>query len=151
MIHSIIERLDRIEQKLDGKLSNRFLDIKQVVALTSLSQSTIRRSIVKGELKCSKKLGKLLFQEADIRKWLNGWLQPLVQSFCSVVWFNIKMSSEKSQVELNNYLILRVNNEIDEMPVFPTDETTKKILKLEKLRETIVDQRDEWIFDNKET
>ena len=58
---------------------------------------------------------------------------------------------EKSQVELNNYLILRVNNEIDEMPVFPTDETTKKILKLEKLRETIVDQRDEWIFDNKET
>ena len=61
------------------------------------------------------------------------------------------MSSEKSQVELNNYLILRVNNEIDEMPVFPTDETTKKILKLEKLRETIVDQRDAWIFDNKET
>ena len=61
------------------------------------------------------------------------------------------MSSEKSQVELNNYLILRVNKEIDEMPVFPTHETTKKILKLEKLRETIVDQRDEWIFDNKET
>ena len=58
---------------------------------------------------------------------------------------------EKSQVELNNYLILRVNKEIDKMPVFPTDETTKKILKLEKLRETIVDQRDEWIFDNKET
>tara|TARA_B100000959_G_C14846327_1_gene568176 strand:+ start:626 stop:823 length:198 start_codon:yes stop_codon:yes gene_type:complete len=58
---------------------------------------------------------------------------------------------EKSLVEHNNYLILRVNKEIDEMPVFPTDETTKKILKLEKLRETIVDQRDEWIFDNKET
>jgi len=58
---------------------------------------------------------------------------------------------EKSLVEHNNYLILRVNKEIDKMPVFPTDETTKKILKLEKLRETIVDQRDEWIFDNKET
>ena len=68
----IIERLDRIEKKLDGKLSNRFLDIKQVVNLTSLSHSTIRRSIKKGELKCSKKLGKLLFQEADIRNWLNG-------------------------------------------------------------------------------
>ena len=58
---------------------------------------------------------------------------------------------EKSLVEHNNYLILRVNKEIDEMPVFPTDETTEKILNLEKLRETIVDQRDEWIFDNKET
>ena len=65
------------------------------------------------------------------------------------------MSSEKprdkSQVEHNNYLISRVNQEIDEMPVFPTDETTKKVLKLEKLKETIVDQRDAWIFDNKES
>ena len=61
------------------------------------------------------------------------------------------MSSEKSQVELNNYLILRVNKEIDEMPVFPTNETTEKILKLKRLRETIIDQRDAWIFDNKES
>jgi len=151
MIYSIIERLDRIEQKLDGKLSNRFLDIKQVVALTSLSQSTIRRSIVKGELKCSKKLGKLLFQEADIRKWLNGWLQPLVQSFCSVLIMPAEKAQEKSRVECYNYLISRVNQEIDEMPVFPTDETTKNILKLERLRETIVDQRDAWIFNNKES
>ena len=58
---------------------------------------------------------------------------------------------EKAQVEHYNYLILRVNQEIDEMPVYPTDETTKKILKLERLREIIVDQRDAWIFDNKET
>ena len=72
MSHSIIERLDRIEKKLDGKLSNRFLNINQVSELTSLSASTIRRAITKGELKCSKKLGKLLFQESDIRKWLNG-------------------------------------------------------------------------------
>ena len=72
MLHSIIERLDRIEKKLDGKLSNRFLNINQVSELTSLSASTIRRAITKGELKCSKKLGKLLFQESDIRRWLNG-------------------------------------------------------------------------------
>ena len=72
MLHSIIERLDRIEKKLDGKLSNRFLNINQVSELTSLSASTIRRAISKGELKCSKKLGKLLFQESDVRRWLNG-------------------------------------------------------------------------------
>ena len=72
MIYSIIERLDRIEQKLDGKPSNRFLDINEVSGLISISASTIRRAIAKGELKCSKKLGKLLFQESDIRRWLNG-------------------------------------------------------------------------------
>ena len=68
----IIERLDRIEKKLEEKLSNRFLNIKQVSELTSVSTSTIRRAISKGELKCSKKLGKLLFQESDVRRWLNG-------------------------------------------------------------------------------
>ena len=72
MIHTIIERLDRIEKKLEEKLSNRFLNIKQVSELTSVSASTIRRAIAKGELKCSTKLGKLLFQESDIRRWLNN-------------------------------------------------------------------------------
>ena len=72
MIHSLIERLDRIEKKIDGKISNRYLDITQVTDLTSLSVSTIRRAVRKGELKCSKKLGKLLFQESDIRRWLNN-------------------------------------------------------------------------------
>ena len=68
----IIERLDRIEKKIDGKPSNRFLDINEVSELISISASTIRRAIAKGELKCSKKLCKLLFQESDIRKWLNN-------------------------------------------------------------------------------
>ena len=68
----IIERLDRIEKKLDGKLPNRYLDINQTADFTSLSASTLRRAVTKGELKCSRKLGKLLFEERDIRKWLNG-------------------------------------------------------------------------------
>ena len=67
---NLIERLDRIEKKLDGKLSSRFIGINQVSEFTSVSTSTIRRAIAKGELKCSTKLGKLLFQESDIRKWL---------------------------------------------------------------------------------
>ena len=72
MMQSIIEQLDRIEKKLDGKLENRFLDLKKVTVLTTCSSSTIHRAIARGELKCSKKLGKLLFQESDIRRWLNG-------------------------------------------------------------------------------
>ena len=68
----ITELLERIEKKIDGNFTNQFLSINEVSNLTSLSASTIRRAIDKGELKCSKKLGKLLFQESDVRKWLNG-------------------------------------------------------------------------------
>ena len=68
----IREQLERIEKKLDGKFKNEFLSINEVSNLTSLSASTIRRAIDRGELKCSKKLGKLLFQESDVRRWLNG-------------------------------------------------------------------------------
>ena len=71
-ITSIIERLDRIEKKIDRKVSNRYLDINKVSDFTSLSVSTIRRAGQKGELKCSRKLGKLLFEERNVRRWLNG-------------------------------------------------------------------------------
>ena len=68
----IREQLERIEKKLDGRFSNKFLSITEVAKLTSLSVSTLRRLVAKEELKCSKKVGKLLFQELDVRKWLNG-------------------------------------------------------------------------------
>jgi predicted DNA-binding transcriptional regulator AlpA len=68
----IREQLERIEKKLDGNFSNKFLSINQVSALVSLSPSTIRRSVARGELKCSRRLGKLLFMESDVRKWING-------------------------------------------------------------------------------
>ncbi len=70
MLDRIIEQLDRIEKKLDGKYTNRYLNIRQVADLTSVSPSTIRRAIQRGELKCIKKLGKLLFLEKNIRNWL---------------------------------------------------------------------------------
>ena len=47
-----------------------FMDMKQVVQWSSTSASTIRRAIKKGELKCSKKLGKLLFKV----EWVDNWL-----------------------------------------------------------------------------
>ena len=68
----IREQLERIEKKLDGNFKNQFLSINEVSKLTSLSPSTIRRAIAKGELKCSKRLGKLLFLESDVRKWINS-------------------------------------------------------------------------------
>tara|TARA_X000001036_G_C20149285_1_gene590726 strand:+ start:177 stop:407 length:231 start_codon:yes stop_codon:yes gene_type:complete len=68
----IREQLERIEKKLDGSFKNQFLSINEVSKLASLSPSTIRRAVARGELKCSKKLGKLLFTESDVRKWING-------------------------------------------------------------------------------
>ena len=68
----IREQLERIEKKLDGSFKNQFLSINEVSKLTSLSSSTIRRAVAKGQLKCSKRLGKLLFLESDVRKWING-------------------------------------------------------------------------------
>ena len=70
MIQSVIERLERIEKKIDGKIPNRYLDINQVSNMTSLSVSTIRRVARSGELKCSRKLGKLLFKIDWVEKWL---------------------------------------------------------------------------------
>ena len=72
MLQGINEKLDRIEKKLDRKVTNRFLDISAVSDLTSCSASTIRRAVARGSLKCSRKVGKLLFLESDVRKWLNG-------------------------------------------------------------------------------
>ena len=72
MINAVLERLDRIEKKIDGNLSNRYFDIIEASSYTSLSVSTLRRYILKGELKCSRKLGKILFKESDIDRWLKG-------------------------------------------------------------------------------
>ena len=72
MEFKILEQLDRIERKLAGKYTNKYLDKQQVSDLTSVSASTIRRAIQRGELKCIKKLGKLLFLEKDVRNWLGG-------------------------------------------------------------------------------
>ena len=68
----IREQLERIEKKLDGNFSNKFLSINQVSALVSLSPSTIRRAVARDHLKCSRRLGKLLFLESDVRKWIDG-------------------------------------------------------------------------------
>lgn len=71
-IAPIIERLDIIQKRLDKKHVNRYLSINEVCELTSLSASTLRRAVRKSELKCSRKLGKLLFLESDVRKWINS-------------------------------------------------------------------------------
>ncbi len=68
----IREQLTRIEKKIDGQFTDKYLDINQVSSLTSLSLSTIRRRVSLGELKCTRRLGKLLFKQSAVEDWLNG-------------------------------------------------------------------------------
>ena len=64
--------LERIERNPGNKETEKYLTIKDVAHFTSLSVSTIRRAVAKGELKVSRAAGKLLFQSKWIDKWLIG-------------------------------------------------------------------------------
>lgn len=68
----IRELLERIDKKLDGKFSHKYLSINEVARIASLSPSTIRRAVTRGELKCVRRKGKLIFKESDVHKWING-------------------------------------------------------------------------------
>ena len=72
MNYIINESLKEIKSLIQDKIANRWMDIKEVSALTSVSTSTIRRAVRKGVLKASTSTGKLLFKVSDVDKWLNG-------------------------------------------------------------------------------
>ena len=53
MVYKNVELLEEIRELILGKISNRWMNIKEVSNYTSVSQSTIRRAIQKGVLKVS--------------------------------------------------------------------------------------------------
>jgi predicted DNA-binding transcriptional regulator AlpA len=72
MEYKILEELNDIKSMIKQSKKLGYMDMKQVVQYSSTSASTIRRAIAKGELKCSKKIGKLLFKVEWVDRWLNG-------------------------------------------------------------------------------
>ncbi len=68
----LLHTLNEIKSFIKNETNNRWLDIKKVTQMTSVSQSTIRRAVQKGELKASHTTGKLLFRVEEIERWLNG-------------------------------------------------------------------------------
>ena len=72
MEYQIRDVLDELKTIVQYKSTNIWMDIHEVVKYTSVSESTIRRAVAKGELKVSKATGKLLFQIKWIDKWLVG-------------------------------------------------------------------------------
>lgn len=68
----VVERLERIESKLDEKQVPKLMTIKDIISYASLSETTIRRHINRGTLKPFKEGGKKLFRRIDVNDWLRG-------------------------------------------------------------------------------
>ena len=69
-------QVKEVMDELKGIITNHYnkshwLDINEAVDYISVSQSTIRRAVRKGELKVSKATGKLLFRVEWIDRWLS--------------------------------------------------------------------------------
>ena len=68
----ILEILNEIKSLIKTGGTTKWLSLSEVCNQTSLSKSSIRRAISTGQLKCSRKTGKLLFKVEDVERWLNG-------------------------------------------------------------------------------
>ena len=68
----LIETLDKIEKHISEGNREKWLNINAVKEYTSLSISKIRRSVANGQLRSSKKAGRLLFKISWIENWLNS-------------------------------------------------------------------------------
>jgi len=69
LLHNIQHLKSMIIHGIDSK--EKWLDMREICAYTSLSESTIRRAVATGTLKSSKTTGKLLFK----RCWVDQWLE----------------------------------------------------------------------------
>jgi len=70
---AVIEKLDELHKLIiNGRAHDKWVNLQDVSAYSSLSESTIRRAVRTGALKASHATGKLLFKISDIDKWLNG-------------------------------------------------------------------------------
>ena len=71
----ILQKLDEILNHININTSSkpeRWMNIKELCELTSLSKSTIRRKVKNGSLKCSNVTGKLLFKTSEVENRLNN-------------------------------------------------------------------------------
>ena len=68
----VMERLARIESKLESNQLPKLMTIKNIMSYTSYSETTIRRHIKRQTLKPFKDEGKKLFRRSDVDRWLRG-------------------------------------------------------------------------------
>ncbi len=68
----ILNKLNEILKYVKGSNLSRYMDINEVADVCNISKSTIRRNVQSSSLKCSQKLGKMLFKVEEVERWLNG-------------------------------------------------------------------------------
>ena len=68
----IMEMLTEMKEIIQGNISDKWMNMKDVCNYTSVSESTIRRAVKRCTLKSSKGTGRLLFKQSDIDNWLKG-------------------------------------------------------------------------------
>ena len=66
----IIERLERIEEKIDKIYIDNWMSTKAVSICASLSPKTLDQAVHRGDLRVSQKIGKNLYK----REWIDRWL-----------------------------------------------------------------------------
>ena len=71
-LFNLLERLERIEKKIDAKMGKSWVDLKAACDYCGLSASTLMRNKRSGQLKCSKPAGKLMFKIEWLDKWMEG-------------------------------------------------------------------------------
>ena len=62
-----------ILNRISSERLDYWMDVKEAAKYAKVSETTIRRAVAKGELKVSRKTGKLLFR----RYWINNWLKDV--------------------------------------------------------------------------
>ena len=72
MEYQMKDVLDELKTIVQDKSKNRWMDIKEACKYASVSDSTLRRAVAKGELKVSKATGKLLFKIDWVDRWLGN-------------------------------------------------------------------------------
>ncbi len=70
MDNRIVEMLAELKSMMHSYHLNKWMDMRQVTAYSSLGESSVRRAIDSGRLRVSKKTGKLLFR----REWIDRFL-----------------------------------------------------------------------------
>ena len=72
MTVKMFDMLEEIKGLIRNKVSDRWLNIREVASYASVSESTVRRAVKRGSLKASHVTGKLLFKVSCVDRWLNG-------------------------------------------------------------------------------
>ena len=71
-VYNVAEQLNRIEEKIDNRLSKGWLSVPDVIKITGLSRSSINRAIRLQQLESVKNGGRRMTKQAWVDKWLGG-------------------------------------------------------------------------------